>query len=80
MAKCKEIQNSIAEFLIFQIEGKEQGVEVFYKDNTVWCGQKAMSMLFDCSTYNIGLHLKNLFAFGELYIMKQLPRFSRQFV
>ena len=35
MAKCKEIQNSIAEFLIFQIEGKEQGVEVFYKDNSM---------------------------------------------
>ena len=23
-------------------------------------------MLFDCSTYNIGLHLKNIFASGEL--------------
>jgi len=81
MAKYKEIRNSIAEFLIFQIEGKEQGVEVFYKDKTtVWCSQKAMSMLFDCSTDNIGLHLKNIFAFGELYIIKQLPSFSRQFV
>ena len=28
--------------------------------------QKAMSMLFDCSTDNIGLHLKNIFASGEL--------------
>ena len=79
MAKYKEKLNSIAEFLIFQIEGKEQGVEVFYKDKTVWCSQKAMSMLFDCSTENIGLHLKNIFAFGELYIIKQLPSFSRQF-
>lgn len=51
-----------------------------YKDKTVWCSQKAMSMLFDCSTDNIGLHLKNIFAFGELYIIKQLPSFSRQFV
>ena len=80
MAKYKEIRNSIAEFLIFQIEGKEQGVEVFYKDKTVWFSQKAMSMLFDCSTDNIGLHLKNIFAFGELYIIKQLPSFSRQFL
>ena len=62
----KEIRNSTAEFLIFQIEGKEQGVEVFYKDKTVWCTQKAMGMLFDCSTDNIGLHLKNIFASGEL--------------
>lgn len=37
-----------AEFLIFQIEGKELGVEVFYKDENVWRTQKAMSALFDC--------------------------------
>ena len=66
MASRKEIRNSTAEFLIFQIEGKEQGVEVYYKDKTVWCTQKAMGMLFDCSTDNIGLHLKNIFASGEL--------------
>ena len=66
MENRKEIRNSTAEFLIFQIEGKEQGVEVFYKDKTVWCTQKAMGMLFDCSTDNIGLHLKNIFASGEL--------------
>ena len=66
MAEHKVIRNSTAEFLIFQIEGKEQGVEVYYKDKTVWCTQKAMGMLFDCSTDNIGLHLKNIFASGEL--------------
>ena len=52
MANRKEIRNSTAEFLIFQVEGKEQGVEVYYKDKTVWCTQKAMGMLFDCSTDN----------------------------
>ncbi len=66
MAKRREIRNSTAEFLIFQIEGKEQGIEVYYKDKTVWCTQKAMGMLFDCSSDNVGLHLKNIFASGEL--------------
>ena len=37
-----------------------------YHDETVWCTQKAMAALFDCSTDNIGLHLKNIFASGEL--------------
>ena len=37
-----------------------------YKDENVWCTQKAMAMLFDCSTDNVGLHLKNIFASGEL--------------
>ena len=36
MAKRKEIRNSTAEFLIFQIEGKEQGVEVYIR--TKRCG------------------------------------------
>ena len=66
MAKRREIRNSTAEFLIFQIEGKGQGIEVYYKDKTVWCTQKAMGMLFGCSTDNVGLHLKNIFASGEL--------------
>ena len=66
MANRKEIRNSTAEFLFFQVEGKEQGVEVYYKDKTVWCTQKAMGMLFDCSTDNISLHLRNIYDSGEL--------------
>ena len=32
----------------------------------IWATQKAMSVLFDCTTDNIGLHLKNIFSSGEL--------------
>ena len=66
MTKKKEIHNSTAEFLTFVAEGKEQGVQVLYKDETVWATQKAMATLFDCSTDNISLHLKNIFKSGEL--------------
>ena len=66
MAKKKEIRNSTAEFLTFVAEGKEQGVQVLYKEETVWATQKAMATLFDCSTDNISLHLKNIFKSGEL--------------
>ncbi len=66
MTKKKEIRNSTAEFLTFVVEGKEQGVQVLYKDETVWATQKAMATLFDCSTDNISLHLKNIFKSGEL--------------
>lgn len=48
------------------LEGKEDGIQVVYKDETIWATQKAMAQLFDCSTDNIGLHLKNIFASGEL--------------
>ena len=66
MAKRIEIRNSTAEFLLFILEGKENGIQVLYKDETIWATQKAMAQLFDCSSDNIGLHLKNIFASGEL--------------
>ena len=76
MAKRFEIRNSTAEFLIFQIEGKEDGVQVMYRDETIWCSQKAMAQLFDCSTDNIGLHLKNIFKSGELQEDSVTEKFS----
>ena len=66
MSKQLQIRNSTAEFLIFQAEDKAQGVQVFYKDETIWATQKAMAALFDCSTDNIGVHMKNIFESGEL--------------
>lgn len=76
MSKKFEIRNSTAEFLIFQIEGKEDGVQVMYRDETIWCSQKAMAQLFDCSTDNIGLHLKNIFKSGELQEDSVTEKFS----
>lgn len=66
MDKRYEIRNSTAEFLIFQIENKEQGIEVFYKDENLWCTQKAIAILFDCDRSVITKHLRNIFASGEL--------------
>ena len=66
MAKKFEIRNSTAEFLTFVATGKEDGIQVLYKDETIWATQKAMSTLFDCTPDNIGLHLKNIFKSGEL--------------
>jgi len=66
MAKKFEIRNSTTEFLIFQIEGKEDGVQVVYRDESVWCTQKAMAQLFDVGVPAISKHLKNIFETGEL--------------
>lgn len=66
MTKKFEIRNSTAEFLTFVATGKEDGIQVLYKDETVWATQKAMATLFDCSTDNVGLHLKNIFKSREL--------------
>ncbi len=66
MAKKREIRNSTAEFLIFQAENKEQGIEVMYADETIWCTQKAMAALFDVGVPGISKHLANVFETGEL--------------
>lgn len=60
MSKKFEIRNSTAEFLIFQIEGKEEGVQVVNRDETVWCTQKAMAQLFDVGVPAISKHLNNI--------------------
>ena len=66
MKKKLEIRNSTAEFLIFQIEGKEDGVQVVYRDESIWCTQKAMAQLFDVGVPAISKHLNNIFSEGEL--------------
>ena len=38
------------EFLTFVLDGKEEGVQVLYNDETIWATQKAMSTLFECSS------------------------------
>ena len=66
MSKQLEIRNSTAEFLIFQAEGKEDGIQVVYKDETIWCTQKAMAALFDVGVPAINKHLNNLYLEGEI--------------
>ena len=54
------------EFLIYHSDEEDISVNALIKDETIWLNQKAMAELFDCSSDNISLHLKNIFAEGEL--------------
>ena len=66
MEKNLTIRNSTAEFLIFQLENREDGVQLLYSDETLWLTQEAISLLFDKSRSTIAEHLQNVFASGEL--------------
>ena len=46
-------------------DGKSQ-IQLRAKDQTVWLSQREMAELFDVSTDNVGLHLKNIYEDGEL--------------
>lgn len=65
-SKKLQMRNSTAEFLIFQIENKEEGIEVLYQDETLWLTQKTMSILFDVDIRTINEHLKNIYSQGEV--------------
>lgn len=66
MARKFEIRNSTAEFLTFVSDGKEDGIQVLYKDETIWATQKAMAELFEVGVPAVSKHLKNIFESGEL--------------
>ena len=53
------------QFLIYKSSEEDVSVNAIIKDESIWLTQKAMAELFDCSTDNISLHLKNIFAEGE---------------
>ncbi len=61
-----QIRNSTAEFLIFSAQSGANSIEVRFEHDTIWLSQKLMATLFDCSTDNVSLHLKNIFKEGEL--------------
>ena len=53
-------------FILYNTPEYSEKVQVVIKDETLWMTQKAMSELFGCTPDNIGVHLKNIFAGGEL--------------
>ena len=77
MAERRLIRNSTAEFLIFQLENKEQGIEVMYADETIWCTQEAIAVLFDKARSTIAEHLLNAFSTGELVKDSVCRKFRR---
>lgn len=63
------MENEIAnrgEILLYGDNNGKEFINVVFKDETFWLTQKGMAELFDCSTDNISLHLKNIYADGEL--------------
>jgi hypothetical protein len=74
--KSLQLRNSTAEFLIFSYQNDGDGVEVRVEDGTVWLSQKNIGQLFDTSSDNVGLHLKNIFKDEELQANSVTEDFS----
>lgn len=54
------------EVLVYEAQDGAAHVEVRLEHETVWLTQRQMGDLFDTSTDNVGLHLRNIFSDGEL--------------
>ncbi len=54
------------QFLLYQTEDEKLKIEVRLEAETVWLSQQHMATLFQTSKQNVSLHLRNIFAEGEL--------------
>ena len=63
------------EIILYQPDNSIR-LEVRLQEDTVWLSQVQMGQLFGCSTDNIGLHLKNLYAEGEIDIRSTTEEIS----
>lgn len=57
---------TMTDLILYTTEDGRSQIKLRAKDQTVWLTQREMAQLFDVSTDNVGLHLKNVFADGEL--------------
>lgn len=58
---AKEIQ-----FLLYNLPDDSGKVQVIIQDETIWCTQKAMAMLFGIDKSGISRHISNIYRDGEL--------------
>lgn len=66
----------INDLLIYRNKDGNVIVDAIFKDETLWLTQKSMAKIFDCSTDNISLHLKNIFESEELNRNSVTEKFS----
>ena len=62
--------------ILYQEDDRNVNVNVYYKNETYWLTQKSMAELFETSSDNISLHLKNIFFEEELSEFSTTEEFS----
>ena len=64
------------QFVLYNIDQEDIKIKVAVKDETIWVTQRGMAELFGCTSDNISLHLKNIYADGELSEISTTEDFS----
>lgn len=76
MADISRAMDKQMQFLIYNTPEEQVSVDVIVKDETIWVTQRTMAELFGCSSDNISLHLKNIYASNELQENSTTEEFS----
>jgi hypothetical protein len=63
----KEHHTSEGQILLYQTADGKQRIEVRLANDTVWLSQVLLAELFQTTVSNINLHIKNIYAEGELF-------------
>lgn len=66
---------ALGQFLVYTAEDGRVKIEVRMEKETVWLSQAAMAELFQTSVPNISMHLRNIFAEGELQQLATVKEF-----
>ncbi len=66
MAKDLMIRSSSAEFLIFERQTHDKGIQVRFEDGDLWLTQKSIGELFDTTRNNITMHINEICSTYEL--------------
>lgn len=66
MSKQMPIGSAGSQVIVYEAPDGGARVEVIVGHDTVWLSQRQMADLFETSTDNVGLHIKNAYAEGEL--------------
>lgn len=65
MKKTQEI-SELGDILIYQNEKGDTKVDAYFFDKDIWMSQAAIAQLYNTTTQNITMHIKNIYAEGEL--------------
>ena len=60
------MENIDGNILIYQNEKGDTKVDVYFNGESVWMTQKSIAELYQTSSQNITLHIKNIYKDGEL--------------
>ena len=61
-----ELASARGEILVYQTEDGATRIECRFEEDSIWLSQTLLAELYQTSTQNIGMHLRNLFQELEL--------------